>query len=113
MRTLESTFPRPVLRLLRRKEVLRIDLSVVGDRTSTFPARRMVRNGRDGSKKGPKARNPGLAGTRSQQLTRLPGAIAVLESAANGIGMTANLPGLAAAATRTGIKLGASPHPTN
>ena len=49
------------------------------------------------------ARNPGLAGTRSQRPARLSGAIAVLESAANDIGSTARLPGRVAAAPIIGI----------
>ena len=95
-----------MLRLLRQEEVLRIDFLVGGDRATTFSARRKVRGGRDSSNMGPKTRNPGLAGARSRHLCGLAGASMVLESAANDVGMTVYLPGLAAAAASTGINLG-------
>ena len=97
-----------MLRLLRREEVLRIAFSVGGDRATTLLARRRVRGGRDSSKVAPKARNPSLASTRSRHLCGLAGASMELESAANGIGMTAHLAGLAATTTSTGVNLGAA-----
>ena len=97
-----------MLRLLRREEVLRFDSSVGGDRATTLSARWKVCGGRDSSNMGAKARNPGPASTRSQHPTRLPGAIAKLESATYDHGMTAHLPGLAAAPASTGIDLGAA-----
>ena len=45
---------------------------------------------------------------RSRHLCGLAGASMELESAANGIGMTAHLAGLAAAAISTGVNLGAA-----
>ena len=67
-----------------------------------------MRSRRESSNSAPKVRNPGPAGTRSQHLCGLAGASVELESAANGIGMTAHLAGLAAAATSTGVNLGAA-----
>ena len=67
-----------------------------------------MRSRRESSNSTPKVRNPGPAGTHSQHLCGLAGASVELESTANGIGMTAHLRGLAAAATSTGINLGAS-----
>ena len=97
-----------MLRLLRQEEVLRIGFLVGGDRATAFSARWRVACGRDSSNMGPKARNPGPASTRSQHPTHLPGAIAKLESATYDYGMTAHLPGLAAAPASTGIDLGAA-----
>ena len=97
-----------MLRLLRREHVLRIAFSVGGDQATTLLARRRVRGGRDSSKVAPKARNPSLASTRSRHLCGLADASVELESAANDFGMTAHLPGLAAAPASTGINLGAA-----
>ena len=102
------SYPRPVPRLLQREGVLRFDTSVGGGRATTFSARRKVRDSRDRPNPAPKALDPGPAGTRSQLVCGLPCASMRLESATNGVGSTAHLPGLAAAASSTSVGLGAA-----
>ena len=69
-----------------------------GGRTTTFSALREVRSSRDSSNEATNKPSPGPPGTRSQHPPSLTGAIALLESGANGSGSTTYLHGVAAAA---------------